>query len=146
MEIMQDRMVIERWNPISLADMAVGIKWVLHRALNNKPRPFDFEESLKNGIEFLEEACQGGAIICGEQLQTDFTGTLAPLTFTARHINIDTNNLDESEFFYKVVESSIFGEWFIFAQSLFPEMRDMNKKERVAWNEMKSEISEIIEI
>jgi hypothetical protein len=102
---MQDSTVIERWNPISLAEMAVGVKGVLYRVINRKPHPFDFDESLKKGIDFLSEASDGCAIFCGEKTDTNFTGTLGPLTFTARYIDIDTTRLNESDFYRRVLES-----------------------------------------
>ena len=76
---MRDNAVVERWNPISSAEMAVGVEGVLHRELKRKPRPLDFEDSLNNGIAFLDEASQSGAIICGDPAQTGFMCTLAPL-------------------------------------------------------------------
>lgn len=102
---MQDNNVIERWNPISSAEMAVGVKSVLRRHLAKKPRPFDFDESVRSGIEFLKEACEGGAIISGEAQQTGFTGTLAPLTLTLEPLTstlrAEMKGVKDSDTYYK---------------------------------------------
>lgn len=71
--------MIERWNSIDSAKMAVSVESVLYRILNNRNLPFDFDEALDSGIAFLEEAKSGGAIICGSPETNDFTGTLSPL-------------------------------------------------------------------
>lgn len=79
---MIDNFMIERWNPIDSAAMAVSIEGLLYRILNGKPRPFDFEGALDSGIDFLEEAGNGGSIICGTAESTGFDGTLSPFCWS----------------------------------------------------------------
>jgi len=63
-----------------------------YRLTKNKPLPFDVDEALKNGIGFLEEAQNGGAIICGEPESSEFNGTLTPLVWSTNiYINSKTN-------------------------------------------------------
>lgn len=100
---MQDNAVVEKWNPISSAEMAVGVKGVLYRVLKDKRHPFDFKDALEKGIDFLGEASDGGAIICGDTPKTNFTGTLAPFTITTRYIPGSTQGLEETEFYRRVV-------------------------------------------
>ena len=102
---MQDYAVVEKWNPISSAEMAVGVKGALYRALNGKPRPFDFVESLEKGIDFLAEASDGGAIICGETPKRGFTGTLSPFTLTMRFVPGDRQEFDETDYYRQVVRT-----------------------------------------
>ena len=73
---------VERWNVISAATMAVGVGSLLSRLINSKPMPFDYEESLERGMEFLEEAEDGGTIICGDAKTSTFSGTLSPLDWS----------------------------------------------------------------
>lgn len=79
---MGDNAKIERWNVVDAADMAVSVKGILQRKINNKKMPFDFDESLSQGIEFLEEAKTGGSIICGNVQTDNFIGTLSPLRWS----------------------------------------------------------------
>lgn len=79
---MIDNFMVERWNPIDSAAMAVSVEGLLYRIINGKPRPFDFEGALDSGIDFLEEARNGGAIICGTVESTGFDGTLSPFCWS----------------------------------------------------------------
>ncbi|MCK5613066.1 hypothetical protein KAR91_64935 [Candidatus Pacearchaeota archaeon] len=79
---MLDSSFIERWNVISAATMAVGMGSLLSRLINDKPMPFDYEEALEQGMEFLLEAGDGGAIICGQAKARTFSGTLSPLDWS----------------------------------------------------------------
>ena len=103
---MSDSSIVDRWNVIESAGMAVGVEGVLYRFINNKPSPFDFEESMKDGIDFLDEASNGGAIICGESLSSGFTGTLSPLRWSRDvYIGIEESQLEESEVYKNVVKT-----------------------------------------
>lgn len=97
---MNDNSMIERWNAIDSAKMAVSVESVLYRVLNNRNLPFDFDEALENGIAFLEEAKNGGAIICGSPETSDFTGTLSPLKVCLR---LQPSTETEEIKFYKEV-------------------------------------------
>lgn len=79
---MRDSSVIDQWNIIEAADMAVSVASVLDRLVHNKRLPFDTNEALAQGIAFLEEAQNGGAVICGSQIADGFTGTLSPLRWS----------------------------------------------------------------
>jgi len=57
-----------------------------------------------------------------------------------------TKKIDKNRVFYSVVEKAIYNDWFGFARSLFPDMRDMTKEEQKIWNELDNDISEIVEI
>lgn len=57
---MSANFIVEKWNVIDSAEMAVSVASVLYRLLNNKKLPFDFDEAMKRGIAFLEEAKKGG--------------------------------------------------------------------------------------
>lgn len=98
---MNDNSMIERWNAIDSAKMAVSVESVLYRILNNKNLPFDFDEALETGIAFLEEAKNGGAIICGSPETCDFTGTLSPLKVCLRLA--PSTETEEIEFYKEVV-------------------------------------------
>lgn len=74
--------MIEKWNVIDSAEMAVSVDAALYRLLNKKKLPFDFDEAMERGIAFLEEAREGGAIICGSPEASDFTGTLSPMKWS----------------------------------------------------------------
>ncbi len=103
---MSDSTIVDRWNVIESAGMAVGVEGVLYRIINDKPSPFDFEESLRDGIDFLEEASNGGAIICGESLSSGFTGTLSPLRWSRDvYIDIEESQLEESQVYKHVVKT-----------------------------------------
>ena len=79
---MIDNFMVERWNPIDSAAMAVSVEGLLYRIINGRPRPFDFEDALNYGIDFLREAGNGGAIICGTTESTGFDGTLSPFCWS----------------------------------------------------------------
>jgi len=104
---MSDSLMVERWNVIDSADMAVSIEGVLHRVIQNKKMPYDYEESLGSAIEFLDEAGNGGAIICGTVTSSGFTGTLAPLSWsTDVYIGVKPQGeAEEGELYQKVVET-----------------------------------------
>ena len=87
---MSDNAMVERWNVIDSAAMAVAVESVLYRIEKGKPFPFDFDEAIEKGIAFLEVARTGGAIICGSPESSEFTGTLSPLKWsTDVHIHIE---------------------------------------------------------
>jgi len=96
--------MVERWNIIDSAAMAVAVESVLYRLTKNKPLPFDVDEALKNGIGFLEEAQNGGAIICGEPESSEFTGTLTPLVWST---NIYINSGPSEVGMYKKVVATL---------------------------------------
>ena len=103
---MSDNSVVERWNVIDSAEMAVGVEGVLYRELKKKPRPFDFDESLDSGIAFLHEASCGGAIICGTSESQGFTGTLSPLSWsTDVYIDVEPKQAGEADIYKKIVET-----------------------------------------
>jgi len=79
---MIDNFMVERWNPIDSAAMAVSVEGLLYRIIHEKPHPFDFEDALDNGIDFLQEAGNGGAIICGTVESPGFDGTLSPFCWS----------------------------------------------------------------
>lgn len=79
---MVDNFMVERWNVIDSAAMAVSVEGLLYRIINDKPQPFDFEDALNHGINFLREAGDGGAIICGTPESTGFDGTLSPFCWS----------------------------------------------------------------
>jgi len=100
--------MVERWNPIDSARMAVSVKSVLYRLLNGKKPPFDFNEALDEGIAFLEEAQSGGAIICGNPEASDFTGTLSPLRLsTTIYLSVTSVSREEREIelYQKIVDT-----------------------------------------
>ena len=101
---MNDNAMIERWNIIDTAAMAVAVESVLYRLTRNKPLPFDFEEALKNGIGFLEEAQNGGAIICGQPESSEFNGTLTPLVWST---NVYINSGPNEEGMYKKIVTKL---------------------------------------
>ena len=101
---MNDNAMVERWNVIDSAAMAVAVESVLYRLTKNKPLPFDVDEALKNGIGFLEEAQNGGAIICGEPESSEFNGTLTPLVWST---NIYINSQPNEEGMYKKVVETL---------------------------------------
>ena len=101
---MNDNAMVERWNVIDSAAMAVSVESVLYRLINNKPLPFDVDEALKNGIGFLEEAQNGGAIICGEPESSEFNGTLTPLVWST---NIYINSKPSEEGMYKKIVATL---------------------------------------
>ena len=101
---MNDNAMIERWNIIDSAAMAVAVESVLYRLTRNKPLPFDFDEALTNGIGFLEEAQNGGAIICGEPESGEFNGTLTPLVWST---NIYINSKPNEEEMYKKIVATL---------------------------------------
>jgi len=96
--------MVERWNIIDSAAMAVAVESVLYRLTKNKPLPFDVDEALINGIGFLEEAQNGGAIICGEPESSEFNGTLTPLVWST---NIYINSQASEEGMYKKVVATL---------------------------------------
>jgi len=96
--------MVERWNIIDSAAMAVAVESVLYRLTKNKPLPFDVDEALKNGIGFLEEAQNGGAIICGEPESSEFNGTLTPLVWST---NVYINSQVSEEGMYKKVVATL---------------------------------------
>jgi len=96
--------MVDRWNVIDAAAMAVGVEGVLYRIVHDKPRPFDFDEALGRGLEFLREAGTGGAIICGTPPGSGFTGTLSPLCWSAdAYIEIRSGRGPEDKSFYQDV-------------------------------------------
>ena len=101
---MNDNAMVERWNVIDSAAMAVSVKSVLYRLRKNKPLPFDVDDALKNGIGFLEEAQNGGAIICGEPESGEFNGTLTPLVWST---NIYINSQPNEEGMYKKIVETL---------------------------------------
>ena len=101
---MADNLMVDRWNAIDAAAMAVGVEGVLHRVIYDKPRPFDFNDALGRGVEFLREAGTGGAIFCGNSPGSGFTGTLSPLCWsTDAYIEIRSGRGPEDESFYRDV-------------------------------------------
>ncbi len=71
----------ERWNSIDSAEMALGIQRVVDSVMRQEELPLEYREFLERGIEFLDEAEAGSALISGTPLeQTDsFKGTFSPL-------------------------------------------------------------------
>ena len=103
---MSDNSVVERWNVIDSAEMAVGVEGVLYRELNKKPRPFDLDDSLDSGIAFLHEASCGGAIICGTSKSQEFTGTLSPLSWsTDVYIVVEPVKAGKADIYKNIVET-----------------------------------------
>lgn len=101
---MNDNAMVERWNIIDSAAMAVAVESVLYRLTKNKPLPFDVDEALKNGIGFLEEAQNGGAIICGEPESNEFNGTLTPLVWST---NIYSKSKPSDEKMYSKIVATL---------------------------------------
>lgn len=105
---MNDNAMVERWNPIDSAKMAVSVKSVLYRLLQSRKLPFDFDESIDEGIAFLKEAQSGGAIICGNPETSDFTGNLSPLRMsTTIYLSVETTAKDKKqvEMYQKIVNT-----------------------------------------
>lgn len=101
---MSDSTMIDRWNVINAARMAVGVEGVLSRIMRKKPMPFDFDESIDEGIAFLDEAEKGGSILCGNLATCGFSGTLSPLNLSTE-ILIRFNPQDEKDDLYKEIVS-----------------------------------------
>jgi len=101
---MNDNAMVERWNVIDSAAMAVAVESVLYRLTKNKPLPYDVDEALEDGIGFLEEAQNGGAIICGEPESNEFNGTLTPLVWST---NIYINTKPSEEGMYKKIVATL---------------------------------------
>ncbi len=106
---MNDNAMVERWNPIDSARMAVSVESVLYRLLHKRPLPFDFDEALDEGIAFLEEAQSGGAIICGMPETSEFTGTLSPLRLsTTIYLSIGSAAQEEKKIeLYKKITNTL---------------------------------------
>ncbi len=76
--------VVERWNLVDTADLAVRLKSVLRRRIDGRPLPKDSDGDIGAGIDFLRQATGGGAIILGHLPETSsFEGTLSPLRWAA---------------------------------------------------------------
>jgi len=58
----------------------------------------------------------------------------------------ESKHFNKNYVFYTVIEKAIFNDWYEFSKSLFPNMRDMTKKEQELWNELEDDISEIVKI
>ncbi len=105
---MSDSSMVERWNAVVSADMAVSAEGLLARYTNRKRMPYDAEEALDRAIAFLDEAGSGGAIICGNAKSSGFTGTLSPLRWsTDVYIEVSTGkeNEQEVELFQEIVKA-----------------------------------------
>ena len=78
---MSDMVMDERWNAIDSAEMALGIRWAFDYINRGIEPPPQYLESLEKGIEFLEEAKAGGALISGLSPEEvcSFKGTFSPL-------------------------------------------------------------------
>lgn len=107
---MIDNFMVERWNVIDSAAMAVSVEGLLYRIINKKPHPFDFDDALDRGIDFLEEARDGGAIICGTPEASGFTGTLSPLSWSTDayiEIKFKPEKSEKRDQVYKQVVSTL---------------------------------------
>jgi len=70
----------ERWNTQDSVGMGIGIRRALASVLAGTDVPFEYLGSLEMGIEFLNEAKGGGALISGQSEGVDFfQGTFSPL-------------------------------------------------------------------
>lgn len=78
---MHDMAIGERWNSIDSAEMALGVQRVIDSVMRREDPPAECQEFLTRGIEFLEEAEAGGALIAGTSLERvdSFKGTFSPL-------------------------------------------------------------------
>ncbi len=101
---MSNSSMMDRWNVVDTARMAVGVESVLSRTLRGKPNPYDFAESLESGIAFLDEALSGGRIICGDTFTGQFTGTLSPLNWST-DVYISFHNKRMTEEAYREIVS-----------------------------------------
>jgi len=130
---MIDNFMVERWNPIDSAAMAVSVEGLLYRIIHEKPHPFDFEDALNYGIDFLREAGNGGAIICGTTKSTGFDGTLSPFCWsTDAYIEFAPEGPERRSDVYKKVVATL-KEYRLLLESIrrgrIPE--DTNKVKKV---------------
>jgi hypothetical protein len=79
---MSDSFRVEEWNVLDSAAMAVSVESLLYRLIHGKPKPYDFDEALDRGMQFLKEAGSAGAIMCGRAETSEFHGTLSPLSWS----------------------------------------------------------------
>ena len=102
---MSDMIMDERWNSIDSAEMALGIRWAIDY-IKRKKEPSQYIESVKKGIEFLEEAEAGGALISGASLEEagSFKGTFSPLCMATDVYITFSNTPNKREDYKKVRE------------------------------------------
>lgn len=76
-----DKVMDERWNTIEAAEMALGIRQAMDCVRREEECPSKYEKYLAKGIEFLEEAEAGGALIsgAGPDKTASFRGDFSPL-------------------------------------------------------------------
>ena len=100
---MNDMITGERWNSIDSAEMALGIQRVIDSIMREEEPPLECQEFLVRGIEFLDEAEAGGALISGTLEQADsFKGTFSPLCM-ATDVYITFKNAPDKSDDYKQV-------------------------------------------
>lgn len=130
---MIDDFMVERWNPIDSAAMAVSVEGLLYRIINGRPKPFDSEDALNQGIDFLQEAGNGGAIICGNVESTGFDGTLSPFCWsTDAYIEFAPEGLERRSDVYEKVVATL-KEYRLLLESIREERipEDTDKVEKV---------------
>jgi len=89
----------EKWNTQDSVEMAIGVRRALANVMAGKDVPSECRSSLERGIEFLNEAKGGGALISGQLQDADsFNGTFSPLCLANDvYISFVGDKLDESK-------------------------------------------------
>ncbi len=101
---MSDTVMGERWNTKDSVEMAIGLRRALASTIVGKAVPDEYQSFLERGIEFLNEANGGGALISGQLEGADsFNGTLEPLCLANDvYISFVGGKLDEHQKYSKV--------------------------------------------
>lgn len=77
---MADLVMGERWNTEDALEMALGVRRALDSVMRKEIPPTHYGEALEKGINFLDEAKGGEALISGSPEEADsFNGTFLPL-------------------------------------------------------------------
>lgn len=96
---MSDTVMGERWNTKDSVEMAIGLRRALASVIAGKGVPSECQSFLERGIEFLNEANGGGALISGNLEEADsFNGTYMPLCLANDvYISFVGGRLDEHQ-------------------------------------------------
>lgn len=103
---MSDIVMGEKWNTQDSVEMAIGVRRALASVMVGKAVPSECCNSLDRGIEFLNEAKGGGALISGQPQDADsFNGTFSPLCLANDvYISFRGGGLDEHQRYDEVRE------------------------------------------
>jgi len=96
---MADIIIGERWNTSESLDMALGVRRAIDSVLSQRKPPAECEYQLQKGIEFLNEAKGGFALVTGDLKEADsFNGTFSPLCLANDvYIRFRGGSVDKSE-------------------------------------------------